>query len=253
MIENWQKFSETVVQEAADLIKNSPVAFNYLTKVRALSSDQIRRYSLGAMSREHLATIVSMATPELRESERLKTFLYKWKGLKIVLPVRNPLGYLIAVEYRDTDEASEARYFRDPLDRSLHCESFFAQLQQIERIWKKREVYITEGSINGMTFESLFPDVPFLAALTKHLSLAQVRFLKRFVTKVTLLFDKDAIEQMQEFQKIYGKTFVVNILDWRKRFGLNLHGIKDLNELFMQVGKFKARRFLQDHFVDLDF
>ena len=245
----WQQFSETIVSEATKAIQRSSVASDYL-KRRGVRKDQVEKHEIGALSREQLATLVPKMDSELREDERTKTFLYKWKGVKVVFPIRNPLGFLIAVEYKSIDDGS---YFRDPLERSSHCESFFGQKAHIEKIWEKREVYVTEGAIDGMTFEVLFPQMPMLGSHTKHLSHSQIRFLKRFVDKVTLLFDKDAIEQMQEFQKIYGKTFVVNILDWRRRFGLNLRGIKDLNELYLQVGKFRARRFLQDQFVDLDF
>lgn len=186
----------------------------------------------------------------MRDSEQLQVFLYKWDGIRLVFPIFSVLDYLVAVEYRDVSHHS---YFRDALERSLFTESFFGSKQQIETIWKTKLVFVTEGAIDALSFEILFPGIPVLSSHTQTLVQAQVKFLKRFVAKVSLLFDKTSIPQMEQFCESYGGTFAVDFLDWRRNFGLNLIGIKDINELLVQAGEYRAKRFLQDHFVELDF
>lgn len=247
-MKNWQEFSEKIIEVAKEEVWKSNFSIEYL-KQRLVTEDQVKKYELGSLSKEQLASLVSGLTSEVRESDRFREFFARWSGVKVIWPIRNPLGHLLAVEYRTI---GPHEYFRDPLERAAFCEVFFGLPQQIERIWKKKEVFICEGAFDALAFELVFPQVSVLAAHTQTLVASQVRFLKRFVSKVSLMFDKTAIQQMTDFRKRYSSDFAIGFLDWRKRCGLDLSGIKDINELVKQAGVFKARRFLQEQFVELE-
>lgn len=187
------------------LLATSKVPLAYLVS-RGISLADIKKYKLG-FSGNILPRI-----PETDSDSKNFNFWIRNIAKRITLPVFDEFGKIRGVETRALDQStllntldlkyrekfkenilkfpeSSLRYNKFYLEETKFVANFFGLPTAMESIWKEKAVYLTEGAFDCISLAQIFPNS--LSALTANLNDHQISWLKRYTTKIHLLFDSD--------------------------------------------------------------
>jgi DNA primase len=190
----------------------------------------------------------------------------KWLGTRgkfikqrLLFPIYDELGSIRGIETRALDRRamdvltpnfkiklkdlianlpeSEVRYKKFYLEKNKYMALFFGLPEALDEIWKTDTVFLTEGIFDLISFKKIRPNC--LSPLTANINEYQIKWLKRYVKKVVLLFDPDkkgkqAVEKLTE--ELEPDIRVQSI---------NLKGM-DVNDFLMKYGVTEFKYYVED-------
>jgi DNA primase len=147
----------------------------------------------------------------------------------IVLPLTTYSGNFVGFQVRSTVEKAY-----DTFTLSKRPEAYFFGIKNaMSEIWRRKEVSIVEGPFDQLLFERLI-DPAVIALATSAVSFSQVKFLKRFITKVNLCLDHDEAGRkgVKSFLEYSGLDFdVVNV-----KYPKLINKEKDIGDVWKRLG-----------------
>jgi DNA primase len=154
----------------------------------------------------------------------------------IVLPLTSYSGTTVGFQVRSIRDKSYDTFVVNRRPEGY----FFGTAANIDEIWRRREVALVEGPFDHLIFERLvMPTV--LALTTNTVNPLQMRFLRRFVRRVYMCFDRDKAgrEGRESLAERASSEFDLVSVGFPK-----IGGSKDLNDLWKKIGD---ERFIE-HF-----
>lgn len=154
----------------------------------------------------------------------------------VVLPLTSYSGMTVGFQVRAIKDKSYDTFVVNRRPEGY----FFGTSASVNEIWRRREVALVEGPFDHLIFERLvMPTV--LALTTNSVNQLQMKFLKRFVRRVYLCFDRDQAgrDGREGFAEKTMSEFDLVSVDFPK-----IGGSKDLNDLWKKVGDDKFRKHL---------
>jgi len=226
---------------------------------RGLTIDEIRKYKIG-----YTGNYTQNIDP--KEHEDAPAF-NKWLGTRgkfirgrIVFPVYDELGSIKGIETRALDQRamdvlkpkfkislrplienlpeSSVRYKKFYLEKVKHSAFFFGIPHSLEPIWNERVAFLTEGIFDLISLLKAVPNA--VTPMTANINELQLNWLKRYVSKVILLFDTDK-KGIQALHKIKEELEPAGIAV----YNINLKG-KDVNDFTMKYGVSELRMTIKD-------
>jgi DNA primase len=147
---------------------------------RGVSDEQIRSYKIGYLNQK---------LPPLEGATEFMEWCWRGKKLQdvFVLPMTNALGQVKGVQFRHVDRVRKGYmdFFVDDEEPSL-----FGLAQAMPSIWQTERVFLVEGAFDLMPVQRVFPNV--IPTMTASVSQGLLRFLKRTVKEVWIMYDTDA-------------------------------------------------------------
>ena len=253
-------FLDKVVEKCqSNLLQSSAkIPLAYLVS-RGMTLDEIKKYKIG-----YTGNVIPNVNPE--EHEDAPAF-NKWLGTRgkfvkgrIVFPVYDELGNIKGIETRALDQRamdvlkpkfktslasliealpeSSVRYKKFYLEKIKQTAFFFGLPETLEPIWNERTAFLTEGIFDLLSLLKVVPNgvTPMTANINEH----QLGWLKRYVTKVILLFDMDK----------KGKQASEKIKQELEPYGIAVHNInlkgRDVNDFVMKFGVEELKMTIND-------
>ncbi|MFW6015238.1 MAG: toprim domain-containing protein [bacterium] len=192
-MKEWRKqFPEIERQKIVGAAKNSLLnkkegrkALDYLIDKRGLNKEVIDRYNIGYC-------------PSFIE--------HQLRG-RIITPIYNVYGKLIALSTRHLNENAPNRFWHETFDKSYNIYGLY---QAKERIIKNKKVLLVEGEIDNLCYQSHGIDIT-ISACGSSFSLFQIALLSRYCSEIFVMFDGDdagekALDRI--VNKIYNKYFL---------------------------------------------
>lgn len=240
------------------LQSSAKIPLAYLVS-RGLNIDEIKKYKIG-----YTGNFIQNIDPN--EHEDASEF-NKWLGTRgkfvkgrIVFPVYDELGYIKGIETRSLDKKameilkpkfkeslkelidalpeSSVRYKKFYLDKIKNTAFFFGLPNSLEPIWKDNTVFLTEGIFDLISLLKVVPNA--VTPMTANINEFQIDWLKRYVSKVVLLFDMD----------IKGKKALNKIKELLEPEGISVFNIpikgKDVNDYVMSHGVSELKILIND-------
>jgi len=192
-------------------------AFSYLNDERGLSEETIKAFELGYMPFG------------IRKNDGS---LHELAG-KIIIPIRDAYGDLIAVSSRNWREGKKRQFWHETYAKSLHL---FGLSIAKSSIIKHRKAIVVEGEFDVFSMHE-FGLGCTVGTMGTTLKLYQLSLLNRYAEKIYILFDGDeagqrAANKIQEFSdKNYLSGYDVKIIIVR------LADCLDPDEFLKQRGK----------------
>ena len=146
-------------------------AFDYLTEVRGLSEDTIRKFCLGYVPR--------CVTNEFGDTHEVAG--------RIIIPIFNQYGQLIALSSRDWRKDAFRKFWHESYPKSLYL--FGLDIAK-EYIIKYDLCIIVEGEFDVMTLHDKGLNCA-VGAVGTALQLYQISLLKRYCSDIYFVFDGD--------------------------------------------------------------
>jgi len=146
---------------------------------RGVSDEQIREYKLG---------YVNARLPPLEGAEAFLDWC--WQGRKLedmfVLPMTNSLGQVKGVQFRHVERHKKGYtdYLVDKEEPAL-----FGLAQAMPHVWQTQWVVLVEGAFDLFPVQRVLPNV--IPTMTASVSLGLLRFLRRNVREIWLMYDTD--------------------------------------------------------------
>lgn len=200
-------FLEEFVEKCQNnlLVASSKVPLAYLVS-RGITLTDIKKYKIG-FSGNFISRI-----PETDSDSKNFNFWIRNISKRITLPIFDELGKIRGVETRALDQSTlintlESKYkekFRENilkfpenslrynkfyLEETKFVANFFGLPAAMETVWKEKAAYLTEGAFDCISLAQIFPNS--LSALTANINDNQISWLKRYTTKIYLVFDSD--------------------------------------------------------------
>ena len=172
-------------------------ALPYLHQERGLSHDQIRRFEVGYVPR-------FIKAPNGEDS-------HEFAG-RIIFPIKNQYGDLVAISSRDTNPNSEMKFFHESFNKSHYL--YGLDLAK-ERIMETGRCIVVEGELDTISMHQ-FGFKSTVGALGSAFQLHHISLLLRYCNEVFLLFDSDNS----------GLHNVKRCLDIYEERVLNMYGVK---------------------------
>jgi DNA primase len=212
---------------------------------RGITLEEIKRFKIGYTGPKSKNVVAGDP-----DSENFN----KWLGRggyfvknRIVFPIYDEMGEAKGIETRALDKRSmsvlsekykflleesnlaesEVRYKKFYLSQGKYSACFFGLPGALESIWDKKEIFLTEGIIDCICLFKLFPNC--LSSMTANINYYQMSWLKRFATRVILLYDMDkkGQEAIAKIKKNLESDLSV--------FAINLKG-NDVNDTLLSGG-----------------
>lgn len=200
---------------------------------RGVSDEQIQRYRIGYIGN--------------RLPNGLTGKFYNWaKGKKnvFVFPLTTSLGVVRGVQFRyvDRDRKGYADYIEEDCRYDLVT---FGLTEALPHIWETEEAWIVEGTFDVFPIQRTFPNV--FPTLTARVTDSNVRFLRRLVKRVYLLYDMDepGRKACDYFQSRYGKEFEVRVPNLPLVNTIQGERVKDISDLWETWGEERTVKFLR--------
>src|SRR5690606_5361640 len=172
---------------------------------------------------------------------------YDWgKGKKdgFIFPLTSSLGDVRGVQFRYVDR--ERKGYTDYIENVGRYEFVtFGLSQALPHIWETGEVWIVEGVFDLFPVQRVFPNV--FPSLTARVTETSVRFLRRLVKRVYLLYDMDGPgrKACEYFQRRYGKEFEVRTPKLPLVNTVQGVRVKDVSDLWEAWGEERTTEFLR--------
>lgn len=181
-------FLTTIVDFAHGHLKNSTKALQYLVS-RGVTEDQIYALKLGYIPPEVWPPFFSKDDGTDAEKFYLNKSKngYKLKG-KLLFPLTNPLGLYRGFQVRTPSEETKDYWKFYTLDSDIDA-LFFGLKSAMPYIWETREVVLVEGIFDLFPIRRTFPNS--ICTGTARMSDLQIKFLKRYVDRITFALDND--------------------------------------------------------------
>jgi DNA primase len=238
------------------LQKSSKIPLAYLLS-RGITFDDIKKYNIG-----YTGTFL----PKLEEDHDELADFNKWSGYRgkyiknrLVFPIYDEKNQIKGIETRALDRRSmnvlkpqykkslkilidklpesEIRYKKFYLNNCKFTPIFFGLPHNLESIWEKRTVFLTEGIFDLISLMGVVDNC--ISPLTANLSKYQMNWLKRYADKVILLFDMDkkGKEAVEKLKEMLSRDLVVH--------NISLKG-KDVNEFINTYGKTDLKYHIEE-------
>lgn len=224
----------------------SKIPLAYLLS-RGITLEEMKKYRIG-----YIHTFLPRIQSDHEEWEDFT----KWSGprgtyigKRLVFPIHDELGNIKGIETRAVDRKSmsilkpeykkslknlieklpdnEVRYKKFYLKKCKFTPIFYGLPYALESIWATRTAFMSEGIIDHLSLAKIMPNS--ISPLTANLSKYQIKWLRRYVENLFLLFDMDekGKESVEKMKKFYGRDF-------------NIHSIplkgKDINQFLIDFG-----------------
>lgn len=230
-------FLEKIHQES---LKNArdPKALTYLQS-RGVTESQIDMFGIGYFSDETWPPYMELASPDFQAYLNWSRRGWKLRG-KLIFPMRNALGTLKGIQVRSPDPEKKD-YSKFYLESSDIDAVFFGTKEAMPLIWESKEVYLCEGMLDFFPLQRVFPNT--LSTGTANVSANQIKFLKRFVSKINVVFDMDKYGDafFDKFDRLHGRDFELV----RKITYLG----NDISDYWKDVGEDKFQEFFKGVFT----
>lgn len=194
---------------------------------RGVTDEQIQLYRLGYLDRQ---------LPPLQNA---KAFLeWSLNGAKLdgvfVLPLTNALGDIKGLQFRHVDRGRSgySDFFLDQDEPVL-----FGLAQAMPYVWETGTICLVEGCFDLLPLQRTFPGV--VSTLTARAPDSFLRFLRRLVKKVWLVWDGDRTGRngCAIFTRRFSDDFEIHTLNYPKVTKISGGLVKDPGELWEAWGE----------------
>lgn len=254
-------FLDDIIQKCHNnlLTSTNKLALAYLIS-RGITYDDIVKYKIGFIGK--ILKNIPLEGADISEKENFN----KWCGSngkfvnnRIVFPIYSELGRPLGIETRGLDKRamsvlkpkfkkslqpliaklpdSTIRYKKFYFERSKYMPVYFGLNLGIGEIWKTKTVFLTEGIMDAIPLKKI--KINTLSSLTANLNEYQIDWLRRYVSKVILLFDMDekGHASSKRIERILGDNFTV--------FSIGIKG-KDVNDFVTKYGLKELEKIIND-------
>jgi len=231
---------------AAAALNNRQQAEDYLRLQRKIPPEKVKDYDFGLMTRFDISAALSKAQIKLDSHSNEKRLLDTAWETRIVFPVYSPTGQIIRLESREISEKKYGAFFDKD---NTYMPAFYGMENNIEKIWQKGVVVLTEGVIDLLAVASVFPQLPVLASMTQSLNKPQINFLNRYADRVVLLYDRGTSKIYQDVLVRLDDVPLVEALSWSSTSGIKLPAkTKDVAAILASKGSYILKKILSDQF-----
>lgn len=197
-------YLDRIVRTAHRYIWDSPEAMQYLEQ-RGVTEEQIQHFEIGYIPEDKWPPYIDeKKDPGVTEDEK-HYWAKSYKGAllkgKLIFPITNALGMVSAIQAR-SPKNDKKDYWKFYSLRAGIDALFFGTKGAMQSIWDKGEVVLVEGIFDIFPVQRVFPNT--LCVGTAHLEEKQVKFLKRYVHTVNIMFDNDR-QGRSFFSKFYNE------------------------------------------------
>lgn len=226
---------------------------------RALTPDIIETFGIGASPDRWDGLLVTLQAKNLEIEPYISAGLLKRRdsgtGLydafrnRLMFPIHDQIGRVIAFGARKIDEADEPKYLNSPESSLFDKSSTLYALHLASRaIQRERAAIITEGYMDAIAcHQGGFPNA--VATLGTALTRKHAAILKRLCDRVILLFDSDEAGQRAADRAV--EILLGEMLDVRVATLAPFTTAKDPDELLKQPGGPETFRRVLDGSIDL--
>lgn len=239
-----------VEKSHADLLRvSSKIPLAYLIS-RGLTLEEIQKYNIGYVTNKVDPISNAQDIDSISFNKWIGNYGTNLKG-RLIFPIYNELGDIVAIDTRALDKeavtksllpkyknslqslieklpSNQLRYNKFFLEKVKATGVFYGLPHALKSIWDEKTAFLTEGIFDCITLLKFYPNC--LTPLTANINDYQINWLKRYVTKLILIFDTDKM----------GKIATMNI---KKRLNehISVYSInlvkKDVNDYYMSCGK----------------
>lgn len=207
---------------------------------RGVSDEQMAEFQIGYLNRR---------LPPLQEADGFLEWAFQGKKLDdvFVFPLTTPLGAIGGFQFRHVDREKKGYtdYF---ITQEEPC--CFGLAQAMPHLWETESVWLVEGVFDMLPLQrhigAIFP------TMTAKVTSSMARFLRRFVRRVYLGYDRDGrgIKATSEFMREFGRDFETCVIHYPKLYKFGTQElIKDPGDLWEIWGDEKVREFVRSFSV----
>lgn len=217
---------------------------------RSLDPQVLLKFQVGAASKLDITSVLNNCSQELQDLDWTRDIVKSWGDeVKVIFPVYNAIGKLVAVQTRSILEKLFRQHSLD--DIKFDGSAMFGSQVSLPIVWESEIVWVFEAAIDMLSFYQMFRKTPVLSTLTHGITANQVKFLTRYAKKIVLVFDRDARSKMDNIASRVINKVSINTMPWKRVPGIEITDLKDCNDLLIKLGRYKAKRYIEAQFPEL--